>query len=153
MLKHFLLRYQFVLLLFLPLSIVAQDNSIYVTGGALVLVNSLNFNYEHKVSESETNQGLYVKSTIGQLWTATLFGDGDDDSNNNLYLSAGGVYLLGHNASSFGMGLGIGHFSRSDFSRAVPVANVGYRYMGKRSIFRTGIGFLEGLYLSYGYRF
>jgi len=137
----------------LPLSLFSQSNTVYATGGSIAFAHSLNLSYEHKLSGGTEISGLYAKAMLGNIWTVNFFRDTDEDftSRFNYMLGAGYLFGKGHNALE--LGLGFGNAADDEQSISYLHACLGYRCQSTSMVFRTGLSFAEGLYLSYGFRF
>jgi hypothetical protein len=131
-------------------------NSLYVQAGVLSW-GQVGLSYERYVfSTKSKNLSFFARANAG-AW-GSFGGEGS-------YITASLQGLLGKNKShlEFGGGLvavtdGQLFFSSENYNvttQILPAASVGYRYQKPEGgfVFRTGIGILDGVYLSFGYAF
>ena len=154
----------------LDISKYQSKNNVYINLGVGGVSFVLNVNYERKIVQTNNHflSSLWIKGQ-GGLWAVW------DSEGTQFSLVA--VGLSGQKNNHFEYGLGIsslydetgysiekinynhGHGSsqptRFEFTSIVAYVNFGYRYQNPFSglVFRTGIGFPAGLYLSLGYAF
>ncbi|MBL6963511.1 MAG: hypothetical protein ISR55_06790 [Bacteroidetes bacterium] len=149
-----------------------SKNVIYANTGTLGLWFTASANYErHLFSTDNTfNVNYYMRASAGAY--ATWGAEGPYGS-----LSLQGVF--GAKKSHLELGLGLGALfdktgyeigvsnanypypgyepepSKGDYTNITPAATVGYRYQKPSGIFvfRTGIGYPDGFYLSLGFAF
>lgn len=148
-------------------TIVEPKNIIYATGGTLGLWFTANFNYERLVAKTKDRKYLikcYAHGSAGAY--ATWGGSGP-----TYVTSVKGV--LGRKNSHLELGIGIAalvnnyeyDYSYQNYVRGsepkpkkldywwiLPAATIGYRYQkpGEAFVFRTGVGFPDGVYISFG---
>lgn len=144
------MKYIIILLCCISLSSSAQDNSIYVTGGSLLLISSAHITLESRIAPTESIGGFRAKAMVGFARILSFAGEsGRTDFN----LGAGFVYLLGKNKHAFEIGLGGRYFGSQERSFILPDITIGYRSEWKKVVFRVGVGIPDGIYLSLGRRF
>jgi len=168
----------FILFIFLSIAclstqVVAQDtlqtkskNAIYASVGTAFVWHMANFNYERNLFPSRNlmNKNYFIRARFGKLYT--WYSDGFNSS-----LSLQAVY--GERNSHLELGVGLwGYFDMTDYTNGsasgtatdtsmwtytviYPDLNIGYRYQKPSGglVFRSGIGFPDGVYLSLGYAF
>lgn len=150
-------------------TILQPKNAIYVGVGSFGLWFTASGSYERQVffTNKKVNATYYVRASGGAY--STWGSDGPYGS-----LSLQGVY--GAKKSHLELGLGwTGLYDKSGYRIGVsnanffneptpskfkytdwyPTANVGYRFQKPKGgfVFRTGVGFPEGVYLSFGWAF
>ena len=154
----------------LSISNYESKNTVYLSFGVGGISFMMNANYERKLVQTEDHflSSLWVKGLVGS-WSAW------DSKGTQFSLAA--VGLSGQKNNHFEYGLGLtslydktaysselndfnGGYSNKqptklDNTYFVVYANIGYRYQKPDGsiIFRTGLAYPEGLYLSFGFAF
>lgn len=146
-----------LILLLFSNSIFAQQktgNELYLSGGYLLAALQYSVNYSKSIiNDNNSIKGnLNLVAGFGELFVLTTSGYQYKLSLN---------YISGLNKNHFEIGSGIYRFDRrqSDGSGVrpfyAPVINLGYKYLKPQGglSFRTGLGYPELLYTSFGYAF
>lgn len=146
-----------------------SKNAIYANAGTLGLWFTASVNYERHLfsTDNKFHVNYYLRTCAGvyETWGA----DGPYGS-----LGLQGIFGAEKNHLELGLGLGVlydksgyeigvsnaNYFTepnppRGDYTDWVPAVSVGYRYQKPSGgfVFRTGIGFPDGVYLSLGLAF
>ena len=124
-----------------------HKNVLYATAGIFFLYYGVNVNYERMIRESNDRfiQSLWIRVGAGVIT------DWSDDEGINLITTI--TALTGKRNSHFEFALGATH--QGEYILIFPAGNLGYRYQKPKGgfVFRTGIGWPETIYLSFGYSF
>jgi hypothetical protein len=121
-----------------------RTGALYLTTGVSVIVHATG-NLEVVVAQKPTGFFKAYSIRLGFGFQGNLGGEG------NVFL--GGVNMLtGSKNSHFEVGLG---WMALIDEASLPLLSAGYRFQkpGGRFVFRTGVGFIEGLYCSLGTAF
>ena len=140
--------------------VTSAKNVIYGSAGFLGLGGSASINYERLVFsiQKKAHIDAYIHGSFGAY--AYWYNSGN-------FVDLSLQWLLGKKNSHLEVGLGLlvmgdEYFDGSTYSdkqkyelNDYPFANVGYRYQkpGGSLVFRTGIGVLDGIYISLGWAF
>lgn len=135
------------------LSLTAQKNSVYVTGGSIFFVNTDSINYERQILSDTTRQFHFnLKARAGRLHFFHL-GDGSNSEVND-YVSLSTILLFGKEKKFSEFGLGYALRFTDDKMKFEPYISGGMRYITKYNVLvRFGLSFPEVFYLSFGYPF
>jgi|GEM_PF-2875808 len=147
------MKYVLVFIVFLPFVSNGQDHNVYTTAGSFFgAFNVINVNYEYKNSNTKSKRGPYLKVSAGHAWFVDIFFG--EEVEEGVLLSTELIYLFGKKKSNFELGIGLSYNNVIENEIAFrPALALGYRHQSESRIFRTGIGYLEGIYFSYGFRF
>lgn len=127
-------------------SVYLKRNSVQVAGGFILLGASASGYYERIIGLK--NLAFFARGGVG---TFAFFG-----SYGNFMLLEGGIITHAKNTHHFEAALGPNYFFDKDFQGIVmPSLSAGYRLQKPDGhfIFRTGIGYFQGLYVGVGYSF
>ena len=142
-------------------------NIIYANVGTLAFIAAASVNYERQLFSKDNKDYYYMRVCAGKF--ATWGGDGPFGT-----LSLQGVF--GSKKSHFEFGIGVGALyndyeyeegvssanyqnipepTKWDYTTLTPAGSVGYRYQRPNGgfVFRTGVGYPDGVYLSFGAAF
>jgi hypothetical protein len=127
-----------------------NESALYGGLGITPLYGSITVNYEIMLVERPNlvfkKRGLRIGTGIYQY---------SDDGSLNIIINY--TCLTGAENNHFELGLGVAymHFLTTSGRYVAPAPNIGYRFQKPdgKFIFRTGVGFPELLYLSFGYAF
>jgi len=127
-----------------------RESAIYGSAGGGPIVLSVNLNYELLFKENPEKklrkQGIRTATGLWLIWED--FG---------YFILADYVWLTGAGNQHFEWGLGASYYQElsGDEWLVLPAGYIAYRYQKPqgRLIFRSGIGFPDGLFLCFGYAF
>lgn len=126
-------------------------NVVYGTNGSVIVASIGKISYERIVinPDNSLNASLWFKLDVGAVYSGKLFS----------YYGAGFTLLTsGKENNHVEFNGGLSYFDEivsNNDDTALPNFAVGYRYQrpGGELVFRTGLGFPDGLYASFGYAF
>jgi hypothetical protein len=121
-----------------------DKNAISLTAGYGIVIASFQIGYERIFWEkrADKNQALYGNINLGG------FSSFDED----MFSSIRGGYLIGKANKYLDISFGVLTID-PDSPYMLPSGSVGYRYQNNGIQFRTGIGFIEGVYIGFGRTF
>jgi len=130
-------------------SIDYYKNIVYPTFGSAIVYMMVNGNYERMIWKSHDRfiHSVWIRVGVGSS------GAYEDEIHRN-YVATINTYTGRRNAH-FELGLGVTHFSGKVRVPTLPAISLGYRHQNLKEhfMFRTGIGWPEALYCSFGYSF
>ena len=127
-----------------------NKHTVYGNIGWAFVIANMSINYEYKFFEK---QDLFINSlsikASGGIWAVMLV--------NGRFISVSAIALSG----GLEYGVGIAKLDNMDSpigfanSYYLPTANIGYRYEPPKDgvVFRVGLNFPQGVYMSLGYKF
>lgn len=141
-------------------------NAIYANGDiSVILYNSVTLNYNRSIKQSESGffKNYYLNLGTGYFDNNDGFRAGP--TSEGIIGRVGLLGLTGKHRSHFEVGLNALLYNETKINNnegtnekektfLVPEATLGYRYQKENGIiFRTGLGFPQGLYVGLGYSF
>jgi len=131
-------------------SLKINESSLFGGFGITPLYGSITGNYEIMLVERQNlvfkKRGLRVGLGIYQYY---------DDYSLNIIINYTCLTGAENNHFELGVGATYMHFLTTSGKYVAPAPNIGYRYQKPdgKFVFRTGVGFPELLYMSFGYAF
>jgi hypothetical protein len=136
-----------------PQKISPPSSVLYLNIGSLGTYTSATLNYEHLLWKPTKGvfKSYYANFDVGVFAVIDLI----SSVNEGLTSTVGIVGLTGKRNGHFEVGMGVSTlFDSQGEVYPVPDVTLGYRYQRESGfMFRTGLGFIQGLYLSFGTSF
>ena len=123
-----------------------KRNSIQGSGGFLLIMATASGYYERIFGKKDLS--IFAKGGMGTLVVWGSYGE--------FVMLEGGITTHSKKTNHFEASLGANYFFNKDFSNLImPSLSAGYRLQkpGGNFVFRTGIGYFQGLYVGVGYCF
>jgi hypothetical protein len=121
-------------------------NSVQISGGFLLVVASASGFYERIIGRN--NLAYFARAGVGTL---NVWG-----SKGKFFMTEGGIITHATGKHHLDAAAGINFLFGDDFDGVVmPSMSVGYRNQkpGGHFVFRTGLGYFQGIYVGLGYSF